>query len=73
MERLKCSLVLMCTCGQGSRVADLQSQAVELREEIKVNPGNYTKHVALGIVLQELNILRPDGGLGIPEAENAYR
>lgn len=52
---------------------DLQNQAAELRGEIAVDPGNSTNYIALGIVLHELNIIKPDGGLGIPEAEEAYR
>lgn len=48
-------------------------QAGNLRKEAQENPKNVTAHIMLGIVLQELHMIKPDGGRGVPEAEKAYR
>lgn len=51
----------------------LEQRADELRKEIKIKPPNGTAYLELGMILQEMDHLRPDGGSLLPEAEHAYR
>ena len=55
------------------QVSLLEQHAVELRHSIQKQPMNATAHIELGMVLQEIDNLQPDGGSRLPEAEHAYR
>eukprot|EP00803_Ostreobium_quekettii_P003862 evm.model.scf_167.2 EVM.evm.TU.scf_167.2 scf_167:27778-36670(-) len=55
------------------RLQELNNDVARLRQRLKASPDEVQAYIELGMALQEVNQLRPDGGRNIPEAEKAYK